>query len=97
MGLFCSKKNGIQALEQEAAKAAKGDKFIKFGLDMVISGYTGEEIRQILDNTIETTYHRNCVLVVILKYMSNAAPGFWDDRYLSWFDHNACKYGWRSC
>ena len=22
--------------------------------------------------------------------------GFWDDRYLSWFDHNACKYGWRS-
>ena len=43
---------------------------------MVISGYTGEEIRGILDNTIETTYHRNCVLVVILKYMSNAAPAF---------------------
>jgi len=73
---YSVQKNGIQALEQEAAKAAKGDKFIKFGLDMVISGYTGEEIRQILDNTIETTYHRNCVLVVILKYMSNAAPAF---------------------
>ena len=73
---YSVQKNGIQALEQEAKKAAKGDKFVKFGLDMVISGYTGEEIRGILDNTIETTYHRNCVLVVILKYMSNAAPAF---------------------
>jgi len=43
---------------------------------MVISGYTGEEIRGILDTTIETTYQRNCVLVVILKYMSGAAPAF---------------------
>ena len=73
---YSVQKNGIQALESEAKKAAKGDKFVKFGLDMVISGYTGEEIREILDNTIETTYHRNCVLVVILKYMSNAAPAF---------------------
>jgi chemotaxis protein MotA len=73
---YSVQKNGIQALESEAKKAAKGDKFVKFGLDMVISGYTGEEIRGILDNTIETTYHRNCVLVVILKYMSNAAPAF---------------------
>ena len=73
---YSVQKNGIQALESEAKKAAKGDKFVKFGLDMVISGYTGDEIRGILDNTIETTYHRNCVLVVILKYMSNAAPAF---------------------
>ena len=73
---YSIQKNGVQALEQEAKKAAQGDKFIKFGLEMVISGYTGEEIRGILDTTIETTYQRNCVLVVILKYMSGAAPAF---------------------
>ena len=73
---YSMQKNGVQALEQEAKKAAQGDKFIKFGLEMVISGYTGEEIRGILDTTIETTYQRNCVLVVILKYMSGAAPAF---------------------
>lgn len=73
---YSIQKNGIQSLEQEAKKAAQGDKFIKFGLEMVISGYTGEEIRGILDTTIETTYQRNCVLVVILKYMSGAAPAF---------------------
>ena len=69
-------KNGVPALEAEALKATKGDNFLRFGVEMVISGYTGNEVREIMTNTIETTYGRNTVQVEILKGMASAAPAF---------------------
>ena len=73
---YTVQKNGIPALEAEALKAVKGDKFLKFGVEMVVSGYTGEEVREILANTITTTYGRNTVQVNILRAMASAAPAF---------------------
>ncbi len=73
---YTVQKNGIPALESEAKKAVKGDRFLGFGVDMVISGYTGEEVREILSTTIETTFGRNTVQVNILKAMGGAAPAF---------------------
>jgi len=73
---YTVQKSGIPALEAEAMKATKGDKFMRFGVEMVISGYTGEEVREILTNTIETTFGRNTVQVDILKAMAGAAPAF---------------------
>jgi len=73
---YTVQKSGIPALESEAKKAVKGDKFLKFGIEMVISGYTGEEVREILTTTIETTYGRNTVNVNILKAMGAGAPAF---------------------
>ena len=73
---YVVQKKGIPGLESEAKKATKGDKFLKFGVDMVISGYTGEEVRECLNNTIETSFGRNTVLVDIIKKMGAAAPAF---------------------
>jgi len=73
---YSVQKNGIPALEQEAKKAVRGDKFLKFGIEMVISGYTGQEVREILTNTIETTFGRNMVQVKILQDMGAASPAF---------------------
>lgn len=73
---YTVQKNGVPALEAEALKATKGDKFLRFGVEMVISGYTGAEVREIMTNTIETTYGRNTVQVDILKGMASAAPAF---------------------
>lgn len=73
---YTVQKNGTPALEQEAEKAVRGDKFLKFGIEMVVSGYTGEEVREIMNNTIETTFGRNTVQVDILKNMGAAAPAF---------------------
>ena len=42
----------------------------------MISGYTGAEVREILANTVETTFHRNLVPAEILKSMANNAPAF---------------------
>ena len=73
---YTVQKNGFPALETEAKKSTKGDKFLKFGVDLVISGYTGEEVRECLNNTIETSFGRNTVLVDIIKKMGAAAPAF---------------------
>lgn len=73
---YTVQKNGVPALEAEALKATKGDKFLRFGVEMVIAGYTGNEVREIMTNTIETTYGRNTVQVDILKGMASAAPAF---------------------
>ncbi len=73
---YTVQKKGVPALEAEAMKATKGDKFLRFGVEMVISGYTGEEVREIMTNSIETTFGRNTVQVDILKNMASAAPAF---------------------
>ena len=73
---YTVQKNGLPGLEAEAAKATKGDRFLKFGVDMVISGYTGDQVRAIMHNTVNTTFGRNTVQVNILKAMGGAAPAF---------------------
>ncbi len=73
---YTVQKKGVPALEAEAMKATKGDKFLRFGVEMVISGYNGEEVREIMTNTIETTFGRNTIQVDILKNMASAAPAF---------------------
>ena len=73
---YTIQKSGIPALESESKKAVKEDKFMKFGIEMVISGYSGEEVREIMMTTIETSFGRNTVQVNILKGMASAAPAF---------------------
>lgn len=73
---YVMQKGGPPALESEATKAARGDKFLKFGVEMVASGYTGDEVRDIMTNLIETSYGRNTVQVNILKYMAATSPAF---------------------
>ncbi|MEO5336859.1 MAG: MotA/TolQ/ExbB proton channel family protein [Magnetospirillum sp. WYHS-4] len=73
---YAVQKNGMPGLEAEAGKAVKGDRFLKFGMEAVLSGYTGQEVRDILTTMIESTYGRNTVPVNILKNMAAAAPAF---------------------
>jgi chemotaxis protein MotA len=73
---YMVQKSGLPALEQDSKKVKEQDKFLAFGINLVISGYTGPEVREILSNTVETTYHRNLVPAEILKSMANNAPAF---------------------
>lgn len=73
---YTVQKNGLPALEAESKRAVRGDRFLRFGIDMVVSGYSGDEVREILHNTIESTYGRNTVQVNILKSMGSIAPAF---------------------
>jgi len=72
---YLVQQKGLPALEAEA-KAAGSDPFVRFALDMVVSGYSGEDVRTILANTIDTTFERDCVPAKILKAMAATAPAF---------------------
>jgi chemotaxis protein MotA len=73
---YMVQKSGLPALEADARKLREQDRFLAFGIDLVISGYTGQEVREILANTIETTFHRHVVPADILRSMANNAPAF---------------------
>ncbi|WP_142850311.1 motility protein A [Telmatospirillum sp. J64-1] len=73
---YLTQKGGLPALEADAGKLKGQDKFLSFGVNLVITGYTGEEVRQILANTIESTFQRNTVPADILRHMAATAPAF---------------------
>lgn len=73
---YTVQRSGLPALEAEAGKLKKTDRFLAFGVDMVISGYSGEEVRDILNTTIETSFGRNTVQAKILAKMGSLCPAF---------------------
>ncbi|MEO5372707.1 MAG: MotA/TolQ/ExbB proton channel family protein [Alphaproteobacteria bacterium] len=73
---YIVQKSGLPGLEADAGKVRNQDRFLGFGIDLVISGYTGAEVREILANTVETTFQRATISADILKNMANTAPAF---------------------
>jgi chemotaxis protein MotA len=73
---YAVQKSGLPAIEAEATKLKKTDPFLAFGIDMVVSGYTGEEVRNILNTTIESGFGRNMVPAKILGKIGGLCPAF---------------------
>ncbi len=69
-------RNGLIALEQDLGKLRQEDSFLTFGVELVVSGYSGEEVRENMTNTVETTFQRNTVPANILKAMASTCPAF---------------------
>lgn len=72
---YVVQQKGIIALEAEAGSKIK-EPFVRYGLDLVITGYKPEDIRNMLETMIETTFERNTVPYPILKNMAGTAPAF---------------------
>ncbi|MBL7935274.1 MAG: MotA/TolQ/ExbB proton channel family protein [Bacteroidia bacterium] len=70
------KLEGLQGLEKELARVKISDPFIKYGGELIITGYRGDELRKMLTNFTETTYERNIIGSYVLKKMADFAPGF---------------------
>ena len=73
---YLIQKSGLSALESDTAKLKSQDRFLGYAVDLVVSGYTGQEVREILTTAIETTFQRNCIPADILKNMAGTAPAF---------------------
>ena len=74
---YIIQKNGLQGLENEITdKLRAEDPFIAAGADLVVTGYTGAEIRQILENMMESQAVRNAKVTDALKKMGGDAPAF---------------------
>lgn len=67
---------GMPALEADARATRGAEPLVGFGIDLVVSGYSGREVRDILGNSIEAAFQRATVPADILRSMAGTAPAF---------------------
>ena len=64
------------ALEREIRGAKNQDHFLNYGVELVITGYSGDEVRAMLNAAADGFYQRSMVQVDLLANMAAAAPAF---------------------
>ncbi len=67
---------GMPALEADAHAVRRSEPLTGFGIDLVVTGYSGKEVRETLANTIEASFQRATVPADILRSMAGTAPAF---------------------
>ncbi|MEM7652706.1 MAG: MotA/TolQ/ExbB proton channel family protein [Pseudomonadota bacterium] len=67
---------GPLALEQEIKALKREDKFLGFGVELLVTGYNGTEVRNIMGNAADCTFERSVVQADIIKNMGATAPAF---------------------
>ncbi len=74
---YIIQKNGLQGLENEITDSLRKDNpFLAYGADLVVTGYTGTEIMQILEHMMESQSERERLLTSALMKMGGDAPAF---------------------
>ena len=68
------KEKGMRGLEDEME--AMNDPFIRYGLDMVVSNYSPEEVRQMMETAAAASYERDTMPAAVLMSMASNAPAF---------------------
>jgi len=68
-------KKGLRGLEGEI-EAKISDPFVKYGLEMVVSNYTPDEVRAMMETAANATYERDTAPATILMSMASHAPAF---------------------
>ena len=53
---YLLQKKGINALEQEAERVGKDEPFLGWAMEVIITGYDGEETAEMLHNAIDNAY-----------------------------------------
>lgn len=72
---YMAQQNGVIALDAEARKVTS-DPFLSFGLDLVLSGYKGQEVRTNLLSVAHSTFERDMAPANICRSMAGTAPAF---------------------
>ena len=70
------KEMGMRRLEWTLAKQGIADPFVKYGLNMVVTGYAPEDVRAMMETAADATFDRESVPVDVLQSMTSHAPAF---------------------
>ena len=73
---YMVKEKGMRRLESSLAKRGIADPFVKYGLNMVVSGYTPEEVRAMMETAADAALERESVPAEVLQSMASHAPAF---------------------
>jgi chemotaxis protein MotA len=69
------KEKGLRGLEDEIDENLN-DPFVRYGLDMVVSNYTPEEVHSMMETAADAYYERGTVPATVLMAMAGHAPAF---------------------
>lgn len=69
------KEKGLLGLETETGKHLY-DPFVRYGLDMVVSNYSPEEVRGMMETAADASYERSMIPSRVLMAMAGHAPAF---------------------
>lgn len=70
------KEKGMRSLEKTLSKSGIDDPFVKYGLNMVVSEYTPDDVRTMMETAADACYERDSFPVEILHDMASHAPAF---------------------
>lgn len=71
------KDKGLRGLEAETGgKNAVKDPFVRYSLNMLVSNYTGEELRHMMETAADASYERDTTPGRVLLAMASHAPAF---------------------
>ena len=71
-----AKKQGPLGVEKMLTEKEKKDPFISFGVSLLTSGYNGNDIKQMLEDAVESNFQRKMVQANILNSMASFCPAF---------------------
>jgi len=69
-------KEGLVAFEKEIYANDKLDPFLKYGADLLTTGYKGDELSEMLTIAVDSFFERDMVQSKILQNMASIAPAF---------------------
>ena len=72
---YLVKEKGFLPLEDEI-KTVASDPFLVFGVELLITGYDGKDVRETLQAVADNTFERKMVPANILRSMGGTAPAF---------------------
>lgn len=66
---------GLAGLEGEVGPKVK-EPLMRYGVDLVVTGYPAQKIRHMMDTAVEAEFERRITPVTVLKNMASTAPAF---------------------
>ena len=70
------KAKGMRGLEDESYNNPIHDSFVRYGLDMVVSNYSPDEVRTMMETAADAYYERETIPARVLQAMASHAPAF---------------------
>lgn len=72
---FLVHNKGLAGLEGEIGTKIK-EPLLRYGMELVVTGYSGAIIRSLMNTAVEAEYERRITPVIVLKNMASTAPAF---------------------
>jgi len=72
---YLAHSKGLMGLESETGAKIK-EPFLRYGMDLVVTGYQPEVIRNMMNTAVEANFERAITPVTVLRNMAATAPAF---------------------